>query len=409
MVEDLTIASLGAKGDGVAEAEGSPVFVPFALPGETVRVAPRGQNRADPVEILAASPERQAPPCPHFGTCGGCDLQHASDGLYRRFKRDLVVEAFAMRGLAPEVGELVPCAPRSRRRAVFTAKRGPEGVAFGFHARQSESIVPIEVCHVVVPAIETRLGALRRLANLLVGRKDELRLTVAATETGLDIAAEGAAKIEETRRKEIVAFALKQDFARLSIGGEILVESRRPSLTLGAVTVEPPPGAFLQAVVSAEEAMAERVLAHLAGAKQVADLFAGLGTFALRLARKSAVRAFEAEAPALAALDRARRASPGLRPVAIERRDLFRRPVTERELAAFGGVVFDPPRAGAEAQSRQLAGSKVARIAAVSCNPATLARDCRILVDGGYRLLAVTPIDQFLWSHHVEAVALLER
>ncbi|KAB0680284.1 class I SAM-dependent RNA methyltransferase [Aureimonas leprariae] len=409
MRTEVAIEALGAKGDGVARLGGEPVFVPFALPGERVVVESAGARSA-PVEILERSPERQEPPCPHFGACGGCDLQHTGDALYRRFKRGLVVDAFASQGLEAPIAELVPCRPATRRRAVFAgARTGGGGFAFGFHERRSERIVPLHVCHVVVPAIAARLEALGRLASLIAPRRGEVRLTVTATDGGLDLAAADAGKLDERQRRNVLSFALAQDFARLTVNGETIVEARRPRVAVGTVAVEPPPGAFLQAVPSAEDAMAKLVLEHLAKSKQVADLFAGIGTFALRLAERSTVRAYESDAPALAALDKARRAAPKLRPVAFERRDLFRRPVTAKELASFDGAMFDPPRAGAEAQSREFAASKLPRIAAVSCNPATLARDCRILVDGGYRVLSVTPIDQFLWSHHVEAVALLER
>ena len=234
-------------------------------------------------------------------------------------------------------------------------------------------------------------------------------MSVTATAAGLDIALSDTAVLTDGLRQSVLAFSLRRDFARVALDGEIVVEARRPSIMLGTVSVAPPPGSFIQAVPSAEDAMAALVEGHLAGAKRTADLFCGIGTFAFRLAAGSAVHAVESEADALLALDAARRGAAGLKPITTERRDLFRRPVTAKELAKFEGVVFDPPRAGAEMQARELAASKVARVAAVSCNPATLARDVRLLLDGGFRLRSVTPIDQFLWSHHVEAVALLER
>lgn len=408
MSDSFTIERLGNKADGIAFADGEPVFVPFTLPGETVRAERKGA-RARLLTVDVPSPDRQDAPCPHFGTCGGCAIQHAGEEFYRAFKRDQVVDALRREKLDADVGPLVPCSPASRRRAVFSALRVGNRVLFGFHEAMTHRIVPLQVCLVVLPELARRLGVLERLAALLIDRRKELRMTVTQSLTGLDIAIEDCAALTPKLRQAATAMAVGEDFARLTVAGETLIELRPPQIDIGGIAVLPPPGSFLQAVASAEDEMARVALDHLVGSKQVADLFCGVGAFALRLARHHAVHAVEADAPALAALDRARRTPAGLKPLTSERRDLFRRPLTAKELARFDGVLFDPPRAGAEAQSRELAGSSVKRIAAVSCNPTTLARDARILVEGGYRLKSVTPIDQFLWSHHVEAVALFER
>lgn len=405
----VTIDSLGAKGDGIAQGADGPLYLPFTLPGEVVEIgsdAPGGRPQFTPVEL---STERREPPCPHFGECGGCDLQHASEAVYRDFKRDLIVSALAREGLETQVEPLVGCLPRSRRRVALTATRPGNRLLLGYNAARSNRVVAIETCPIALPAIEAALPFLRRLASLLADRKRPLKLMVTATTTGLDVAVSDAAKLSEKLRQPAVAMALEAGIARLSVEGEILVQIRPPLVDFSGVSVELPPGAFLQAVESAEAVMAELVVGHLAGAKRVADFFSGCGTFSLRLARQSAVHAVESEAAALAAQDRAHRGATGLKPLSTERRDLFRRPVPAKELKAFDGVVFDPPRAGAEALVRELAGSGVKRVAAVSCNPVTLARDLKILVDGGYRIVSVTPVDQFLWSHHVEAVALLVR
>ncbi|HDZ75712.1 MAG TPA: class I SAM-dependent RNA methyltransferase [Aurantimonas coralicida] len=408
MSERVTIDRLGAQGDGIAETGAGSIFVPFTLPGETVEIA-TGGPRAEAAEIIAASPHRQTPPCPHFGTCGGCDLQHADDAFYRAFKRDLVVEALGRAEVTAEVGDLVPCPPASRRRVAFSAVRTSNQVMLGFNAAHSNRIVPISVCPIALPAIERALPALQKLAAILVDRKRPLKLTVTATLTGLDVAIADAAKLSEQMHRQAVSLALGEGFARLSVSGETLVVTQPPTMDFGGVTVELPAGAFVQAVAAAEATMASLVLSHLAGAKRVADLFAGCGTFALRLAPQATVHAVEAEAPQLAALLAAWRSRPGLKPLTTERRDLFRRPTPAKELKLYDGVVYDPPRAGAEGLARELAASTVGRIAAVSCNPVTLARDLKILTDGGYRVTSVTPIDQFLWSRHVEIVALLER
>lgn len=405
MNEIVRIEALGAKGDGVAEG---PVFVPFTLPGEEWEILREGA-RTQALKLVHPSPERREAPCPHFTACGGCDLQHASEDLYREFKRGLVVEAFRRAGIETEVGDLVSCAPATRRRAVFTAARAGNRVLFGFHQAGTNRLEDLRTCLVVVPEIERALARLRRLAGLMIDRKRALRMTVYAGPSGLDIAVEDAVKLSEAIRAQAIRSAADMDACRLTVDGETVIETRRPVVDLGGIAVEPPPGAFLQAVATAETEMARLAATHLKSAKTVADLFGGLGTFALRLARRHGVHAVENDALALSALDKARRTASGFKPLSVERRDLFRRPLTAKELSRFDGLVFDPPRAGAEAQSREIAASKVAKVAAISCNPATLARDAKTLIEGGYKLLGVTPIDQFLWSHHVEAVALFER
>ncbi|MBX3570437.1 MAG: class I SAM-dependent RNA methyltransferase [Rhizobiaceae bacterium] len=408
MSETLVIDRLGAQGDGIADRPGAAVYVPFALPGETVAVA-RDGDHARLLDIVAASPDRIEPVCRHFSTCGGCAVQHLAKEPYRDWKRDKVVQSLSSRGIEAPVGETIGIEPRTRRRAVFSARATSGGMLFGYNQAGSNAIVDLVECLVSVPAIAEAIGRLRLLAALVSTTRDPFHVTVMATASGLDIAVDGCGKLTEGLRRQALEFALRERFARLTVDGELIVEPSRPAVHFGRAVVSPPAGGFLQAVAQAEEAMAGLVSAHLKRAKKVADLFAGAGAFTFRLAEKSEVHAVEGDAPALASLDRAARATTGLKRITHERRDLFRRPLTFKELNAFDGVVFDPPRAGAEDQCVQLARSDVPYVAAVSCNPATLARDLRILIDGGYALRGVTPLDQFLWSPHVEAVALLEK
>ncbi|RWL82668.1 MAG: class I SAM-dependent RNA methyltransferase [Mesorhizobium sp.] len=404
----FTIARLGSQGDGIANAEGGEVFVPFTLPGETVTAA-RQKDRATLMSVLEASPLRIDPACRHFTECGGCALQHYEAEAYQQWKREKVVQALKAKGIACEVDALVPCAPRSRRRVTFSARRTEAGMLLGFVRALSSEIIPIEECPISLPAIVAALDKLRALAALVCSTPKAFHMTVTVTASGLDIAVHDAGKLGDHQRRIASNFVMAAGLARLSVDGEIVVEPKKPVVQFGPVAVAVPPGAFLQATETAEQAMAGLVGQHLSRARKVADLFAGCGSFALRLAAKSEVHAVEGEAAALVALDRAYRFATGLRRVTSERRDLFRRPLTFKELNAFDGLVFDPPRAGAEDQSKQIARSDVPLVAAVSCNPVTLARDLRILLDGGYTLKRVTPIDQFLWSPHVEAVALLEK
>jgi 23S rRNA (uracil1939-C5)-methyltransferase len=402
----FTIKRLGSQGDGVAETETGELFIPFTLPGEVVNAA-REKDRATLMAVLEASPLRIEPACRHFTECGGCAVQHLEADAYHQWKRDKVVHA--LKGIAGDVGALVPCAPHTRRRVVLAARRSEKGMLLGFHRHLSPEIIPIEECPISLPEIVAALDRLRSLADLVCATTKSFRMAVTATGSGLDVAVYESGKLGEHQRRIASNFVMAQGFARLSIDDEIVIEPKKPVVMFGGVAVAVPPGAFLQATEAAEQAMADLVGGHLKRAKKVADLFAGCGSFALRLAAKSEVHAVEGDAAALSALDRGSRFATGLKRVTSERRDLFRRPLTFKELNAFDGVVFDPPRAGAEDQSKQIARSDVPYVAAVSCNPVTLARDLRILMDGGYAVKSVTPIDQFLWSPHVEAVALLEK
>ena len=413
--ETVTIEKLGAQGDGVAGSATGPVYVPFSLPGETVAVA-RVRNQGTIISIATPSPDRQEPPCRHFGpdgvngTCGGCTLQHLADAPYRAFKRQLVIDALKSKGLTAEVGEVIPARPGERRRVVFAARKTEKDMLIGFNQAESHHIVAIEECPISSAGIIARLPAIKAIAASLATGAEPFRIAVLETLSGLDIAADEVKKLSDQQRRKAIETVLGlRGIARVTVNGEILVEPSKPLIDFGGVQVSPPPGGFAQATKPAEEAMAELVLAHAGKAKRIADLFAGAGTFSLRLARIGRVHAVEAEAKALAALDHAARNTQGLKPVTVEKRDLFRRPLMTQEFKPFDMVVFDPPRAGAEFQCKELARSAVKKIAAVSCNPLTLARDLAILVEGGYRITSVTPIDQFLWTSHVEVVATLEK
>ncbi|MGR9127743.1 class I SAM-dependent RNA methyltransferase [Rhizobium leguminosarum] len=413
--ETVTIEKLGAQGDGIASSAGGPVYVPFSLPGETVAIA-RVKSQGTIMSITTPSPDRQEPPCRHFGpdgvngTCGGCTLQHMADAPYRAFKRQLVIDALKSKGLTPEVGEIVPARPGERRRVVFAARKTEKDMLVGFNQAESHHIVAIEECPISSAGIIARLPAIRAIAASLATSAEPFRVAVLETLSGLDISVDEVKKLSDPQRRKAIETALGlRGIARVSLNGEILVEPSKPMVEFGGVQVSPPPGSFTQATKPAEEAMAELVIAHAGKAKRIADLFAGSGTFSLRLARIGRVHAVEAEAKALAALDHAARNTQGLKPVTVEKRDLFRRPLMTQEFKPYDAVVFDPPRAGAEFQCQELARSAVKKIVAVSCNPLTLARDLAILVEGGYRITQVTPIDQFLWTSHVEVVATLEK
>ena len=405
----LTIESVGAQGDGRAQENGAWVNVPFTLAGETVRVDGAGE-RLRLLEVLTPSPERAKPACKHFGACGGCTLQHMAPAPYADFKREQILRALSARGLDADVAETWTTPPGSRRRAAFTAKRIGKQVVIGFHARKSHDLVAISECPVARPAIVAALPRLKEIAGYLLSGHDGIGLLVTETAAGIDLHITGVPKeAKALARAEAASAALRAGFARISIEGADVLTERRPSLPAGAAQLFPPPGGFLQASAEAEAEMERIVREHLKFAASVADLFSGCGTFALRLAAESSVLAAEGNAEAVEALKASVRAAHGLKPVAAEVRDLFRNPYGARELARFDGLVLDPPRAGASAQVAEIAKSNVPKVSYVSCDPATLARDLRTLVDGGHRIVRIHPIDQFLWSAHVEAVALLER
>lgn len=405
----LTIVTVGAQGDGRAEENGGWVNVPFTLAGETVRVDGAGE-RLKLLEVLTPSPDRAAPACRHFGSCGGCTLQHMAPAPYAAFKREQIIRTLSARGLESDVAETWVTPTGSRRRAAFTAKRMGKQVVVGFHARKSHELVALTECPVARPAIVAALPRLREIAGYLLDGKDGIGLLVTETASGLDLHITGLTKdVKALARAEAASAALRAGFARVSIEDADVLTERRPSLPAGSANLLPPPGSFLQASAEAEAEMERIVREHLKFAVQVADLFAGCGTFTLRLAAEASVLAAEGNSAAIDALKESVRAAYGLKPVTAEVRDLFRNPYGAAELSRLGGIVLDPPRAGAAAQVAEIAKSFVPKVAYVSCDPATLARDLRTLVDGGYRIVRIHPIDQFLWSAHVEAVALLER
>ena len=404
---EITIAALGRRGEGVAERAQGPLYVPYALPGERVSARIAGE-RGNLVEIRQASAHRASPICRYFGDCGGCAAQHMDAALYGQWKRDIVLRALAQARVAADVAPLIDAHGQGRRRATFHARYAHGAVAVGYMQARAHRIVAIEECPILAPAMANALAGAREIAAALRRLAKPLDLSITATLTGLDIDLHGAGPLDFAVRQALVALAERLDLARLSNHGEILIERRPPEIIMGKARVKPPSGAFLQATEEGERVLAARAIAAIKS-ERVADLFSGAGAFALRLAETRTVHAVEIESAALAALARASRETQGLRPISTEARDLFRRPLTRQELGRFDAILFDPPRAGAAAQAAEIAASGAPCVVAVSCNPATFARDAKILVEGGYRPQSVTPIDQFRFSPHVEIVGVFTR
>jgi 23S rRNA (uracil1939-C5)-methyltransferase len=406
--QELSITRLGAQGDGIANVGSMPVFVPFTLPGERVLAGVSGE-RGRLIEVIEASPERIAPVCRHFGRCGGCSVQQLAPEPYLAWKRGLVVSAFESRGLSVDVADVVAPGGK-RRRASFSTERTDAGLAIGFHAMASHDLVAIEECPVLEPKIVASLPALATLIAPLLAKRGEGRLTITLTKSGLDVSLAGSErKLTPEIRSRLAGAASQLGFARLAIGDDIVCETLPPFLTFGSAEVVLPAGAFVQAVAEAEAEIVRLVVDAVGKVKSVTDLFCGLGAFTFPLAAKARVSAVDGDQAAIAALGAAAKKTSGLKPITATHRDLFREPLSALELNSHEAVVFDPPRAGAETQAQRIAKSKVKTVVAVSCNPATLARDARHLIDGGYKIQSVTPIDQFVYSAHVEVVAVFRR
>ncbi|MHA1599882.1 MAG: class I SAM-dependent RNA methyltransferase [Alphaproteobacteria bacterium] len=422
---ELVIEAIGARGDGYGTVDGRPVFVPFTVHGDRVLARTTGEQkgglRAEAVELLAEGPGRVAPPCPHFGLCGGCALQHLDEAHYVAWKQALVSRALAQRGIMDAVvAPLCRVGQQTRRRMTLAAVKNGGRLRLGLHERASHTVIDLETCLLVTPGLLALLPPLRTALKVLLADGEEADVTVNETDSGFDVLILSHTMPALAAREALAEFAQAADLARLSWGqtprpgdpveSEPVAIRRPPVLRFGAVDVEPPPGGFLQPTVEGEALLVEAVLAGIPeGAARVADLYAGCGTFTFPLAARCRVHAVEGDGAALAALWTAARRADMAGRVSVEERDLARDPLDVGELNEFDAVVFDPPRIGAREQAIALAASTVPTVLAVSCNPATFARDARILIDGGYTLAEVLPVDQFPWSGHLELVGRFTR
>jgi 23S rRNA (uracil1939-C5)-methyltransferase len=407
----LAITALGQGGDGVAMLGSRRMTVPLALPGDEVLAVPDAKGRARVDRWLRQTQDRPAPSCPDFPRCGGCSAQHMPDSVYRAWKTDFARDA-ALRAGFPDapIAELRVSPASSRRRATLAAVRSSAGMVVGFHTRGSHAIVDIAACAILSPALTAVLPALRRALADILAPAERCDLAMTETETGIDLLVLGTPPA-----RRLVGLVDLPGLARLSRANapdrppELVAQHRAPRLRFDGLPVDLPPHAFLQATAAGESAIRDAVADGIAGARRIVDLFTGCGTLALPLARRAMVQAFDSDAPAIAALAAAGRAAGFGDRLVAARRDLVRRPLLADELALFDAAIFDPPRDGAVAQAAALAASAVPRIVAVSCNRVSFARDAALLRTGGYRLDRLVPIDQFLWSPHLELVGLFTR
>ncbi len=414
---ELTVERIGAGGDGIARWRGEPVYLPFTAPGDRVRArlgARRGGGfEARVVELLDPGLGRAAAPCRHFGHCGGCALQHLDRQTYRAVKLDGLCRALARVGIDPGLVAPLRVVPPARRRTRLglTRPRDPRQRArVGFRQRFRHGVVDLRECLVLEPGLFALAGELRRLVPDLLPRGGAAEATLTRTDSGVDLLLEAAGPPGLGAFEGLARLAAECDLPRIvwrSREEEILVVERRPvRVLLSGVAVPFPPGAFVQASETAERILVDEVTAGVGPRRPVLDLYAGLGAFAFALARGGPVHAVEGDERATAALARAAVGVPG---VTVERRDLARDPLPPEALARYAAAVFDPPRAGAAHQAAALAASALDTVVAVSCNPATFARDAARLIAGGFRLERVAPVDQFVWTPHLELAAVLRR
>lgn len=386
------IVRIAARGDGVT-ASGR--HERFAVPGDILRED----------GTLLPGPHHHHPPCRHFPECGGCQLQHADDYAYRGYLVHRVAGALAQHGLETHIRDPHLSPPRTRRRASLRALKLGKGAVVGFNAEKSNQIIDMRECHILRPELFALVAPVRALLSTLLASRRGVEVMLTLVDQGIDVLLKGVVPTGLEAIEALTAFCETNRLARLSLdqgyGAEAFYEPVPVTVTLSGTPVGFPAGGFLQATVDGEQALVASVLEAVGPAQRTADLFAGLGTFALALPGQ--VYAAEASRDAVMLLKRA-----GPR-IAVEHRDLFRRPLDAQELRRVEAVVLDPPRAGAFEQVTQIATSDVPRIAYVSCNPATFARDAKLLVDGGYRVEWIRPVGQFRWSTHVELAASFRR
>ncbi|MEM8798444.1 MAG: hypothetical protein AAGF15_00045 [Pseudomonadota bacterium] len=417
-LHDITIERIGARGDGIGTVDGKPAYVPFTAPGDQIRAKVAAAGQGTVVEILSASPGRISPLCSHFGRCGGCALQHISEPIYAEWLRTRIADALSPKGFARDdllgsiISDPIISPPASRRRATMHLVAAGGGRAhIGFHRRASHVVEPLSECAVLLPEIFAVAKHIAREAVALA----PAQIMLTRVEEGIDVVASGfrdiTPDIQFVLAELLQAPMVVRMTARAKNGDELSLSESPPHVRFRGMAVPFPAGAFLQATKAGEIAMQDAVSKAVSPDAVIADLFSGLGTFSLPLARtrkgRGHVTAVEGARDLIDAqlqISRIQR----LR-LKTEHRDLFRKPLSPPELEPFDTVIFDPPRAGADAQSRALATSRVPQVIALSCNPNTFARDARTLVNGGYKLTAITPVGQFLWSHHVELVAEFEK
>ena len=404
-VENVRITHLGQHGDGVADG---PIYAPLTAPGDIVSGSLQ-EDTLHNVRIQEPSDLRVKAPCRHFKSCGGCNLQHVHDATVADWKADVVRTALAQRHLETAIRPTVTSPPRSRRRAVFALRRTKSGGLVGFHAKSSDTVIPVSFCEVLTPSLNNSIEPLKQMAMMGASRRSGLDVAVTETVNGLDLAVTGGKDLDPHLQSELATLAEANHWTRITWNTETAAQRLPSDVAFDGLHVPLPPGAFLQATKHGEETLRSLVQSHISERHRIADLFAGCGTFALPFAKQAEVVAYEGDRDMIAALQQGWRHATGVKKLTGYVRDLFKDPVTAVELAKTDAIVIDPPRAGAAGQIPELAKSNADVIAYVSCNPQTFARDAETLVHAGFVLEWVQPVDQFRWSPHIELVGAFRR
>ncbi|MES2907238.1 MAG: RNA methyltransferase [Pseudomonadota bacterium] len=349
--------------------------------------------------------------CGHFGTCGGCTVQDLPHADYRNWKHESVEKPLRQQNIVVNLDDIIFCVPASRRRVTMSFSKNRGEVTLGFHGYRSNDILSVTECLVAKTEIVEALPDLRALLKNVAPQKAEGKVTLLTSDSGLDISIRDVKPPTMEARTALIQSAASLNAARISVNGDILAEFRAPQLQMGKARVTPPPGGFVQAVKQAEDALAHEVVTALKKykCKSAVDLFSGCGAFTFRMAEHCRVHAAEGDAASVRALEQAAKHTQGLKPITAEKRDLFRRPLVPLELKNYDAVVLDPPWQGATAQIAQLSKSNVPLIIYVSCSPGSFARDAAALRDSGYSVQKLTAIDQFLWSEHIELIAIFTK
>jgi len=419
MMLELEITELGASGDGIGFLEGNQYYVPFTMPGDHVQIEnpeKRGNGfLATLVNILTPSSNRSTPKCRHFGTCGGCSLQHIGDAELADWKQARVESTLQKAGIVNTlVNPTITSPENSRRRVEFVAAKRKKGVMIGYHLRRSKQIFDVGECPLIKQQILALVKPLRAMLPTVMPRNSKARLTITDTTNGLDLLITANFSIDLEAREILANFAQTNKLCRICWYDEeekLLeqVSAIRPAeIAIGSKQGLIPPGGFLQATLEGQEALIRLALEALPSGAKILDLFSGCGSFSLPAAHQAkAVRAIEGDEELIFALQNA--ANKYMLPITTETRDLFRNPLIPDELNKFDAIIIDPPRAGATAQVEEIASCNVQHVVFISCNPVSYARDVKLLTDNGYELKEVTPIDQFRWSSHVELFSVLEK
>jgi 23S rRNA (uracil1939-C5)-methyltransferase len=400
VTEKYVVEALGQRGDGIVHDGTQVLHIPRTLPGETIELI-QGQL----ARIVTPSKDRTEPFCEHFATCGGCKVQHCAEPAYSEWKRRLLVEALRRQGISGDVADLIDAHGAGRRRVVFHVREIEGTWRAGFMQAKSHHLTPVNICHVLVAELQ---GAARIAAAFgpVLGACD---VAMTAASNGIDVAVKAERSAVDRRLQVLKTLFVEHKLLRLSVNNETLFALTAPVVQFGSVTVRSPISAFLQATAAGETLLSDLAVAALRKSRRIADLFCGLGPFTFRLAQGASVHSVDSEKPAIAALQEAVRMVQGIKPVTTEARDLFRNPLVPQELNAYDGVVLDPPRAGAEDQCRHLAKAKSKRLVYIACDVTSFARDAKLLINGGYQLKSVVPVDQFKWTAHLETVGVFER